>query len=275
MTALRVDGTDPTSPPNKSSAWARSAACCSRRSRARLAVSSSSSESSLSPACRAFFSAIRVAMRSALDFLLALASASALALASSAFFAFSRSTSESSAASQESRTCLGAKECPSASWWDFGERAKDSQAEDARGGVLTSSSSSSSSNLRRPAATTPSAGELSEASSSSVEGSGQSKAQCGCVKCASAALVLCIFATGCVKAWGGEVRLAIFRPHLLRLVRSASRQALLLPWQHPGMVDGGLSNRAQVARFAHEGFCPTYPTFPWLRWLCGYSECKI
>jgi hypothetical protein len=88
--------------PKRSSAWARSASCSVLRRRARRVVSSSLSDSS-SPfsrwrCCRSS------SIRWALVFLLAAAAALALASASSAFLAFSRSTSESSAASHESRT---------------------------------------------------------------------------------------------------------------------------------------------------------------------------
>lgn len=93
-------------PSNRSVACAKSASCSVARRRARLVASSSSSssESRASASRRAFRRAWRCSsMRSALDFLFAAASALALASASAAFLAFSRSTSESSAASQESR----------------------------------------------------------------------------------------------------------------------------------------------------------------------------
>jgi hypothetical protein len=92
-------------PAKRSSACFRSASCsvARRRSRFWASVSSSSLDSASSCARRALAASFS-AMRCVLDFLFAAASASALAFASSAFLAFSRSTSESSAASHESRT---------------------------------------------------------------------------------------------------------------------------------------------------------------------------
>jgi len=92
--------------PKRSSACFRSDSCSVRRSRSRLVAASSSLLSSLlSSASLRAFSACRSAMRWALVFLFAFSSASCLAFLSAATLAFSRSTSESSAASQLSRTC--------------------------------------------------------------------------------------------------------------------------------------------------------------------------
>ena len=68
---------------------------------------SSSLVSSSSAARRRARSAWCSSIRFVLDFLLAAAAASSFALASAAFLAFSRSASESSAASQDSRTYRG------------------------------------------------------------------------------------------------------------------------------------------------------------------------
>lgn len=172
MVALREAGTPPT-PPNRSSACLRSSSfwACARRALFSASVSSSSSSSSVSsPASfRRWRSAIFSCRRLALDFLFALASASALALASSAFLAFSRSTSESSAASQESSTCV--LEVSGRFWGN-------DQAGLGGGRKHTSSWSSSSSNLRRlatpPWVVSSGALEASDASSSSIrQGTGQ------------------------------------------------------------------------------------------------------
>ena len=119
--------------PNRSSACLRSACCSVLRSRSRFSASSSSLlVSSSSSICFRRILATRFSsIRCALDFLFAAASASAFALASAAFLAFSASTSESSAASHESRTCC---------WHDQTESPSLLE-------VLTSLSSSSSSNL--------------------------------------------------------------------------------------------------------------------------------
>lgn len=92
-------------PPNRSSACFRSASCSVFLSRSRFSASSSLLSSLPSSSCLRFFSSSFSFMRWAFDFLLAAASASALAFFSAATFAFSRSTSESSAASHDSRTC--------------------------------------------------------------------------------------------------------------------------------------------------------------------------
>jgi len=93
-----------TAPPNRSTAWLRSASisCCCIRCRRSSGVSSARADLSASSAAFfAAFSACLSAMRCALGFF-------AAAAASAAFFAFSSlslSSSESSAASQDSRTC--------------------------------------------------------------------------------------------------------------------------------------------------------------------------
>jgi hypothetical protein len=72
----------------------------------RLVASSSSLSDSEPNSSRLLkFSCLRSSTRCARDLWAAFASASAFAFAAAAFLAFSRSTSESSAASQESRTC--------------------------------------------------------------------------------------------------------------------------------------------------------------------------
>jgi hypothetical protein len=93
--------------PKRSSACFRSDSCSVRRRRSRLVAASSSLLSSLlSSASLRAFSACRSAIRCAFVFLFAFSSASCLAFFSAATLAFSRSTSESSAASQLSRTCF-------------------------------------------------------------------------------------------------------------------------------------------------------------------------
>lgn len=133
--------------PNSSSACAREPSSSCWRSRMRRSSSVSSSSLS-SPFRRRRRLASRCSsIRCALVFLFALASASALALASAAFLVFSRSTSESSAASHDSRTCHGGVSMSFCAWRGrklcmagYGKRAQ-----------RTSLSSSSSSNLLRRA----------------------------------------------------------------------------------------------------------------------------
>lgn len=122
--------------PNKSSACFRSDSCSVRRRRSLRVASSSSLLSSLSSASLLAFSACLSAIRWALDFLFAAASASALACRSAATLAFSRSTSESSAASHDSRTSLSSSSSSNLRL----PRAPATGGED--GGVLLSSSSS-------------------------------------------------------------------------------------------------------------------------------------
>lgn len=93
---------------SRSCACFRSASCSDLRNRAlRLKSSSSSSDdsSSSSAALRRLLASRCSSIRCALLFLFAASSASAFAFAAAAFLAFSRSASESSAASQDSRTC--------------------------------------------------------------------------------------------------------------------------------------------------------------------------